>query len=211
MPVMGSEHRHSLGGLEAFFSALVLALFLFPSNLPGLVDSTSKVEDTVLNRKRIESVQDGFDWADGIITALGGLAPVLVLPSETPLKLNSSRQRRLAFSRHANSFHVTHLFEGLHLCLHKSTVFGIFDVTVDEVGPEIFCLHIGSTQPAENIQIRDQESRAILVDQPLDDERLFAVKVHRKLSPRIVVSVSVLQDGEINKAYFQLLGGDSSN
>lgn len=66
---------------------------------------------------------------------------------------------------------------------------------------------VGSTEPAENIRVRDKLSRVVLVDQPLDDERVFTVEVHEALSPRIVVSVCLAQDGDINKAYFPLLNG----
>jgi len=208
---MNSNRRPSFGGLAGALAAQALVSFLFPSHLPGFVEKKTEVEEAALNRERIESVLDSFDWADGIITALGDLAPDLGPPSPLPSKLNRPRRKQHAILRHANALRVSHLFEGRHLRLHKNTVFGIFDVTVDEIGPGFFSLQIGSTEPAENIQIRDRVSKVILVDQPLDDENLFVVRVHRKLTPKIVVSVSVLQDGEINKAYFPLLGGDGRN
>jgi hypothetical protein len=211
LSVMSSEHRSFIEGLVAVVAALIIVSLAFASKLQGLVENKADVEEIALNRERIASVQDSFDWADGIITSLGQMAPELVPTPETPMKIHKPSLQQLVSQMRSNLRHRRHLFKGRHLCLQKSTVFGIFDVTIDEIGPELFSLHVGSTEPAENIQIRDRVSKSILVDQPLDDERLFVVQVHRKLSPKIAVSISVLQDGEINKAYFPLFGGNNSN
>lgn len=205
MRAMNSERPQFLFGKEAVFLVLALAAILSPLNLLGFDDTKRDGEEMIFSRQQIAAVEDSFDWADGIITALGEMAPTLVQPQAAPLEHARPRQRRYILSRRGTTLHMEKFPEGRRLFLHKSTVFGIFDVTVDEIRPGFFSLLIRSTEPAENIQIKDQVSRAVLVDRPLNDEKVFIVQVHQKLSPKIVVSVSVLQDGEINEAYFPLL------
>jgi len=192
--------------------ALALALLLSSAPVSGFVSQESQDAEAGPSQRQIAAVQDSFDWADGVITALGELAPPFVPQPETQAWGHTRARRGGKRSRHpkpAVQASAAPIFAGRRMLLHQSTVFGIFDLTVNETSPNSFSMIVGSAEPAENIQVRDRVSKAILVDQALDDERVFVVQVGQALSPRIVVSVSVVQDGEINKAYFPLLGGDS--
>jgi len=161
------------------------------------------------------AVADSFDWADGIIDGLATLEPALVIqatatpePKEVP-----SRRRH----RHHDAAPVPTprpaavVFAGRRFTLQKNTVFGVFSVTVVETSPTSFDLAIVSDDPAENIEVKDSVTDKVCATRPLDDETSFTIHVPEHLSPAIAVSVSVVQDGDINKAYFPLLGSDRTN
>lgn len=155
------------------------------------------------------AVQDNYEWVDGIVTALGDLAPPLMFapPIEERKRVRTAK-RREGHPGPLGLFNASRTFIGRHLLLHKSTVFGIFDLTINETSPSSFTMIVGSAEPAENIQVRDRMSKVVLLDQPLDDERVFMVRIPEALNPQVVASVSVVQDGNINKAYFPLIGDE---
>jgi hypothetical protein len=212
MPAMNFKGKKRYRRPSLGYAALALALALLTAPASGFGAQESPETEPGPSQSQIAAVQDSFDWADGVITALGELAPPFGPPPETQAWVHERIRRNGVRSRRPRPpFRdlVAPIFAGRHLLLHESTVFGIFDLTVNETSPNSFSMIVGSAEPAENIQVRDRISKAILVDQALDDEKVFMVKVGQALSPRIVISVSVVQDGEINKAYFPLLGSDS--
>ncbi|MGH7441615.1 MAG: hypothetical protein ACREKE_02960 [bacterium] len=156
-------------------------------------------------QEQLDAVRDSFDWADGIISALADLAPPFGVSEPRLPSSERHRRRKLHFPVRIPVMRRVPIFVGRRLLLHRSTVFGIFDLTVTETGPRSFNLIVGSTEPAEDVQVQDRLNQEILVDQPLDDERVFRVRVPAPLSPRIAISVSLNQDGEIDRAYFPLL------
>ena len=164
--------------------------------------------------RQVAAVADNIEWVSGLTDGLGSLAPpprVVPLAPLAPRHAKGRPTKGKAPAATAAAVPVAAAapaFVGRHLKLKKSTAFGIFDLTVDETSARSFDLNIASAEPAENIQVKDQNTKAIYVDKPLDDEKYFAVHVTAPLSSTIAVSVSVLQNGDINKAFFSLLGDD---
>ncbi len=174
-------------------SALCAVLFTVA---PGSLRATDRADVD-----RETAVDDSFQWAEGIIEALGALAPPLPPippPAVWAPRRAKPRRARIRVRRGPPPFVVRHFM------LHRSTVFGIFDLTVDETSPESFDLVVGSDEPAEEVQIQDRYTHAIVLERPLDDERVFRVHVPGAFSRRLAVCVSLSQAGEIDKAYFPL-------
>lgn len=161
------------------------------------------------------AVDDSFDWAGGIIDGLANLeASPIVEPLPTPQPQDTPHRKKHRSHRASPApppKAVVPGFVGRRLTLQKNTVFGVFAVTVIETGPNGFDLVIVSDDPAENVEVKDSVANTVYVDRPLDDETTFRTHVPAHLSPAIAVSVSVVQDGDINKAYFPLLGSDLKN
>ena len=156
--------------------------------------------------RQVSAVNDTFDWVDGIVSGLADLAPAFSMREADPLGRRRAKRKAVSSPPQVTIAKETSMFSGRHLSLRKNTVFGIFDITVNETSPASFTMIVGSAEPAENVQVRDSGTGSILVDEPLDDEKVFTLSIGRALTPKIVVSVSVVQDGNINKAYFPLLG-----
>lgn len=162
------------------------------------------------------AVDDSFDWASGIMDGLANLeaAPVAE-PLPTPKPEDTPPRRKKHHSHRDSPAPMPKAtvpgFVGRRLTLQKNTVFGVFAVTVIETGPNAFDLIIVSDDPAENVEVKDSVANTVYVNRPLDDETTFKTHVPAHLSPAIAVSVSVVQDGDINKAYFPLLGSDFRN
>jgi len=181
--------------------AAVLFFFFAGADLFGAGASTPSAREAAVN--------DSFDWASGLIDGLGWLAPQPQVPLPARVAgakpiVKAAKQRRPVRSAPVPA-PAPVLRE---LSLKKSTVFGIFDCHVSETGMESFRLVVGSEYPAENIVVKDSVSQRVYVDHPLDDERQFVVEVPAHLGGSIAVAVSVVQDSEINKAYFPLLGDE---
>jgi len=161
------------------------------------------------------AVADSYDWADGIIDGLANLEPApIVVATATPEPEEQPSRRR---HRHHDAVPAPTprptmvVFAGRRFTLKKNTVFGVFSVTIVETSPTSFDLSIVSDEPAENIEVKDSVTDKVCATRPLDDETSFTIHVPEHLSPAIAVSVSILQDGDINKAYFPLLGSDLKN
>jgi hypothetical protein len=161
------------------------------------------------------AVADSFDWAGGIIDGLATLEPEPVIQATVTPEPEQVPSRR--GHRHHDAAPVPTprpaavVFAGRRFTLQKNTVFGVFSVTVVETSPTSFDLAIVSDDPAENIEVKDSVTDKVCATRPLDDETSFTIHVPEHLSPAIAVSVSVIQDGDINKAYFPLLGSDRTN
>lgn len=181
-----------------------IAALIFWGFAVVLSRSTHAADSTATASERLTSVNDSFDWAEGIITSLGALAPAIV--SRPLYKETHSPHKALRIRKRLHRVAPVKAFMTRHFYLQRSTAFGMFNLTVDETEPGAFDLVIGSDAPAENVEVEDRVSHEILVDRPLDDERVFRLHVPEAVSRRIAVRVSLSQADEIDQAYFPLLG-----
>lgn len=95
-------------------------------------------------------------------------------------------------------------WKGRHIGpLDKETVFGSYQITVDETSPTSFDVTVISSAYAEEIVVKDRRTDKVLLRQSEDDQKFFKVSVTgHPLDNSIMLSIAVLDPNDNNSLHY---------
>ncbi|HTB22611.1 MAG TPA: hypothetical protein VK914_07895 [bacterium] len=190
--------------------------------LPVLLMTGAAIADPTVPRHATPddmelSVADAFDRATTVIQGLADMTTA-AQPYDLGQADGDSEAHRARHHRHSPAKAAAPLavpgpvWRGRHIGpLERSTVFAVFQVTVDETSPHSFDVTVISSGFCEEVDVKDRGTQKVLATESLDDEKLFKVSVAgHALDGNVELSIGVLDPDDPDSLHFAavpILGG----
>jgi len=155
------------------------------------------------------SVADAFDRATTVIQGLADMCtPAQPYDVGHADGAGEARHRRRQSEGTAKAIRPlaapAPVWRGRHIGpMERSTVFAMFQVTVDETSPNSFDVTVISSGFCEEVDVKDRGTQKMLATESLDDEKLFKVSVSgHALDQNVELSIGVLDPDDPDSLHF---------